>query len=275
MIGVLSDTHSLLRPQALEALRSSTHILHAGDIGNFDFLEALRAIAPVTAIRGNIDTHGPAAQLPATEAVELNGKLIYMLHSLADLDLKPEAAGISVVVYGHSHKPGVETTTAFSTSIPEAAARAVSRSPSPSRTSTSTPRPAPKSSTCRSKNDLRVAGKSRDPLCGLPVSFQDYESKILKRKLLALRLKPNAINILDKKGEGGGPRFPPTHPISERRLPTADPLLASSAASGSAAVPPPAAPAQVQRALRFSSTPASRSKEYSPFADSGSATPAL
>ena len=109
MIGVLSDTHSLLRPQALEALRSSTHILHAGDVGNFDFLEALRAIAPVTAIRGNIDTHGPAAQLPATEAVELNGKLIYMLHSLADLDLKPEAAGISVVVYGHSHKPGVET----------------------------------------------------------------------------------------------------------------------------------------------------------------------
>jgi hypothetical protein len=109
MIAVLSDTHSLLRPQALEALRGSTHILHAGDVGNFDFLEALRAIAPVTAIRGNIDTHGPAAQLPSTEAIELNGKLIYMLHSLADLDLKPEAACIAVVISGHSHKPRIET----------------------------------------------------------------------------------------------------------------------------------------------------------------------
>jgi hypothetical protein len=109
MIAVLSDTHSLLRPEALEALRGCTHILHAGDIGNFDFLEALRAIAPVTAIRGNIDTHGPTAQLPATEAIELNGKLIYMLHSLADLDLNPEAAGIAVVISGHSHKPSVES----------------------------------------------------------------------------------------------------------------------------------------------------------------------
>jgi hypothetical protein len=109
MIGVLSDTHSLLRPEALEALRGSTHILHAGDIGNFDFLETLRKIAPVTAIRGNIDIHGPAAQLPATEAIELNGRLIYMLHSLADLDLNPEAAGIAVVISGHSHKPGIET----------------------------------------------------------------------------------------------------------------------------------------------------------------------
>jgi hypothetical protein len=109
MIGVLSDTHSLLRPEALEALRGSTHILHAGDVGNFDFLDTLRAIAPVTAIRGNIDIHGPAAQLPATEAIKLHGKLIYMLHSLADLDLNPEAAGIAVVICGHSHKPGIET----------------------------------------------------------------------------------------------------------------------------------------------------------------------
>jgi hypothetical protein len=109
MIGVLSDTHSLLRPEALEALRGATHILHAGDVGNFDFLDALRAIAPVTAIRGNIDIYGPAAELPATEAIELNGKLVYMLHSIADLDLNPEAAGIAVVISGHSHKPSIET----------------------------------------------------------------------------------------------------------------------------------------------------------------------
>ena len=109
MIGVISDTHGLLRAEALQALRGASHILHAGDVGDINILEALRAIAPVTAIRGNIDTHGPTAQLPATEAVELDGRLIYMLHSLADLDLKPEAAGISVVVSGHSHKPVIET----------------------------------------------------------------------------------------------------------------------------------------------------------------------
>ena len=109
MIGVISDTHGLLRPEAIEALRGATHILHAGDVGDISILDALHAIAPVTAIRGNIDTHGPAAQLPATEAIELDGHLIYMLHSLADLDLKPEAAGISVVISGHSHKPKIET----------------------------------------------------------------------------------------------------------------------------------------------------------------------
>lgn len=109
MIGVISDTHGLLRPEALNALRGATHILHAGDVGDIAILDSLRAIAPVTAIRGNIDTSGPAAQLPATEAIELNGRLIYMLHSLADLDLKPEAAGFAVVVFGHSHKPVVES----------------------------------------------------------------------------------------------------------------------------------------------------------------------
>jgi uncharacterized protein len=109
MIGVLSDTHGLLRPQALDALRGSTHILHAGDVGDIRILEALRAIAPVTAIRGNIDTEGPTAELPATEAIELSGLLIYMLHSLRDLDLKPEAAGIRVVISGHSHKPTIDT----------------------------------------------------------------------------------------------------------------------------------------------------------------------
>ena len=109
MIGVISDTHGLLRPEALKALRGATHILHAGDVGDITILNALKKIAPVTAIRGNIDTGGHTAQLPVTEAIELDGRLIYMLHSLADLDLKPEAAGIAVVIFGHSHKPSIET----------------------------------------------------------------------------------------------------------------------------------------------------------------------
>ncbi|HEX5283091.1 MAG TPA: metallophosphoesterase family protein [Bryocella sp.] len=109
MIGVISDTHGLLRPEALDALRGAEHILHAGDVGDIAILDRLRAIAPVTAIRGNIDTSGAIAQLPATETLELDGHLIYMLHSIADLDLKPEAAGISVVIFGHSHKPSTDT----------------------------------------------------------------------------------------------------------------------------------------------------------------------
>jgi hypothetical protein len=107
MIGVISDTHSLLRSEALDALRGASHILHAGDVGDIRILDTLKQIAPVTAIRGNIDIAGPCAQLPATEAIELSGCLIYMLHSLADLDLNPEAAGIRVVISGHSHKPSI------------------------------------------------------------------------------------------------------------------------------------------------------------------------
>jgi putative phosphoesterase len=108
LVGVISDTHGLLRPEALAALRGSEHILHAGDVGDPAILSALEEIAPLTAIRGNIDTSGPCAQLPATEALELNGTLIYMLHRVADLDLNPHAAGIGVVLYGHSHKPAIE-----------------------------------------------------------------------------------------------------------------------------------------------------------------------
>jgi putative phosphoesterase len=107
-IGVLSDTHGLLRPEVLPALAGVEHILHAGDVGNANILDALRAIAPVTAIRGNIDTHGPCAELPATEAIELGGCFIYMLHSIADLDLKPQSAGIGMVISGHSHMPSAE-----------------------------------------------------------------------------------------------------------------------------------------------------------------------
>jgi uncharacterized protein len=108
-IGVLSDTHGLLRPEVLTALAGADHLLHAGDVGDATILDRLREIAPVTAIRGNIDTHGSCSALPATEAVELGGALIYMLHALGDLDLKPEAAGIAVVVYGHSHQPSLQT----------------------------------------------------------------------------------------------------------------------------------------------------------------------
>ncbi len=104
-VGVISDTHGLLRPEALELLRGSDHILHAGDVGEAEILSTLQEIAPVTAIRGNIDRKGLCADLPATEAVELAGVLFYMVHSLADLDLNPVAAGVGVVVSGHSHRP--------------------------------------------------------------------------------------------------------------------------------------------------------------------------
>ena len=107
LVGVISDTHGLLRPEALLALAGVEHILHAGDVGNADFLDRLREIAPVTAIRGNIDTFGPCSELPATEAVELSGRFLYMVHAIEDLDVSPSAAQIDVVVYGHSHKPSV------------------------------------------------------------------------------------------------------------------------------------------------------------------------
>jgi uncharacterized protein len=107
-IGIISDTHGLLRPEALKALQGAEHILHAGDVGDPAILDALRAIAPVTAIRGNIDENGPCKHLPPTELVELDGLGIYMLHDVKRLDLNPEAAGIAAVVFGHSHKPLVE-----------------------------------------------------------------------------------------------------------------------------------------------------------------------
>ncbi len=106
-LGILSDTHGLLRPEVLSALRGVDAILHAGDVGKPEILDALREIAPLTAIRGNIDRSGPCAALPATEAAELGGRLFYLVHALPDLDLNPRAAGIAAVIYGHSHKPSV------------------------------------------------------------------------------------------------------------------------------------------------------------------------
>ena len=107
-IGVISDTHGLLRPEALAALRGSDHILHAGDIGGADILDQLRQMAPLTAVRGNVDRGRWATILPETEVVEVGRLSIYLLHDLSRLDLKPEAAGSRVVVYGHSHHPKIE-----------------------------------------------------------------------------------------------------------------------------------------------------------------------
>jgi putative phosphoesterase len=104
-IGVLSDTHGLLRPEVEPMLRGCDHLLHCGDVGDPRILDSLAAIAPLTAIRGNVDTHGPCAALPATEAVTLGGLDIYMLHDLHELDLDPRAAGFAAVLSGHSHQP--------------------------------------------------------------------------------------------------------------------------------------------------------------------------
>jgi uncharacterized protein len=107
-IGIISDTHGLLRPEASRALEGVERILHAGDIGGPEILEALSRIAPVTAVRGNVDRGRWCAGLPSTEVVEFGGISVYMLHDLAQLDLKPEAAGFEAVVYGHSHQPKME-----------------------------------------------------------------------------------------------------------------------------------------------------------------------
>jgi uncharacterized protein len=108
-IGVISDTHGQLRPEAVAALQGADCILHAGDVGAREILDQLAEIAPVTAIRGNIDCDDWARKLPQTEVVEVSGISIYMLHDISKLDLEPEAAGFKVVIYGHSHVPKQET----------------------------------------------------------------------------------------------------------------------------------------------------------------------
>ena len=106
-VGLISDTHGLLRPEALDALRGSDCIVHAGDIGGSAILAELARIAPVTAIRGNIDRDAWAAALPETATLEIGGVRIYVIHDIAELDLDPAAAGFRVVLHGHSHRPGV------------------------------------------------------------------------------------------------------------------------------------------------------------------------
>jgi len=108
-IGLISDTHGLLRPEAVAFLRRSELIVHGGDIGHAGVLEELASLAPVTAVRGNND-HGPWAEaVRETEVLQVGEVFIYILHNLAELDLDPVAAGFQVVVSGHSHKPSVET----------------------------------------------------------------------------------------------------------------------------------------------------------------------
>jgi uncharacterized protein len=109
LIGVISDTHGLLRPEAIEALRGSEHIIHAGDVGAPEILVQLARLAPLTVIRGNVDKGAWARKLPETELVEIAGVTIYVVHDLGTLDVKPEAAGINVVIYGHSHVPKIDT----------------------------------------------------------------------------------------------------------------------------------------------------------------------
>jgi uncharacterized protein len=109
LVGVISDTHGLLRPQALDALRGSDLIIHAGDVGKEEILEQLRVLAPTFAVRGNIDTAGATAQLPASDIVEVGPLLFYVLHDIVELELDPPTAEFAAVVYGHSHKPSIKT----------------------------------------------------------------------------------------------------------------------------------------------------------------------
>jgi len=107
-VGVISDTHGLLRPEAVELLRGSEHIIHAGDIGSPEIIPALEKIAPVTAIRGNVDTQPWARRFGETEVVEVEGLHIYVIHDVNALDLNPRAAGFAAVISGHSHQPKQE-----------------------------------------------------------------------------------------------------------------------------------------------------------------------
>jgi uncharacterized protein len=107
-VGVISDTHGLLRPQAISSLEGAQLIVHAGDVGDPQILSQLRSIAPTTAVRGNIDTGAWAASLPMTEVVEIGDVHLYVLHDLAALDLDPKAAGFAAVISGHTHRPAAQ-----------------------------------------------------------------------------------------------------------------------------------------------------------------------
>ena len=109
LVGVISDTHGLLRPEAVATLQGSAYIIHAGDVGDPAILKRLKEIAPVTAVRGNVDRGSWAKKILETNVLEINGLSIYVLHDLNQLDLNPEAARFSAVVSGHSHMPKQET----------------------------------------------------------------------------------------------------------------------------------------------------------------------
>jgi putative phosphoesterase len=107
-VGVISDTHGLLRPAAVDALRGSQLIIHAGDVGTPEVLEELRTLAPTFAVRGNVDAGAWATTLPLTQAVTVGELRLYLLHIIGELDLDPSAEGLAAVIYGHSHKPSIE-----------------------------------------------------------------------------------------------------------------------------------------------------------------------
>src|SRR5580704_16913843 len=107
-VGVISDTHGLLRPQAIAALHGCDPIIHAGDVGRSDLLDELARVAPVIAVRGNIDGGAWARRLPDSELVRLDGFKLYVLHNLDDLNVDPQAAGFDAVIFGHSHQPSSE-----------------------------------------------------------------------------------------------------------------------------------------------------------------------
>lgn len=108
LVGIISDTHGLLRPEALAQLAGVSHIVHAGDIGARDIVAQLEAIAPVTAIRGNVDGAKWAQRFPETASVELFGRRFFVIHDRGDLAFDPAAEGYHAVISGHSHKPGIE-----------------------------------------------------------------------------------------------------------------------------------------------------------------------
>ncbi|HLY40553.1 MAG TPA: metallophosphoesterase family protein [Terracidiphilus sp.] len=107
-IGVVSDTHGLLRPEVLPALAGTECILHLGDVGKSEILKSLATVAPVHAIRGNIDHTGPCSRLPETDVLFFEGHYLYLLHDVSKLRLDPVAARFSAVLYGHSHRPSIE-----------------------------------------------------------------------------------------------------------------------------------------------------------------------
>lgn len=106
-IGVVSDTHGLLRPEVLPALVGVDHILHLGDVGSPAILKTLEQIAPVHAVRGNVDTSGPCSRLPETDVLWFEGHTLYLLHDIATLRLDPAAAKFAALLYGHSHRPHI------------------------------------------------------------------------------------------------------------------------------------------------------------------------
>jgi hypothetical protein len=109
IVGVISDTHGLLRPQAVAALAGSDMIIHAGDVGTPEVIDRLGGVAPTFVVRGNVDTAGWAARLPLTLIVEVAALRVFVLHEISQLDLDLAAAGFAAVVFGHSHRPSIET----------------------------------------------------------------------------------------------------------------------------------------------------------------------